>query len=73
MTENEWEKLALLGVDIEQFQALELLGDTTLISRIGLLVEQERILRANQSQIEEQLKFLLTQKHLHYEQLENRE
>lgn len=70
MTEKELAKLAEIGIDIELFQKLEEQGKSTLIQRISLFVEQERKIRAQQEMLEEQLHFLLQQKHAHYDALE---
>lgn len=70
MDDSDLEKLSQSGVDIKQYQQLLEKGDSTIISRIGLLVEQERLLRIQQEKIEAQLRFILKKKNEHYEQLQ---
>ncbi|MCE2141556.1 MerR family transcriptional regulator, partial [Streptococcus thermophilus] len=45
-------------------------GDSTIIQRISLLVEQERILREQITDLEAHLDFILQKKHHYYESLQ---
>lgn len=70
MTEQELMKLSEIGINIDDFIALEQQGNSTLIQRITLFVEQEHKLRAQYQMIEEQLNFIVQQKNEFYNQLQ---
>ena len=55
-----------------KFKALEAEGDSTLLKRISLLVEQERELRQQKDKLEEDLRVLVHIKNSHYSQLEQK-
>ena len=55
-----------------KFKALEAEGDSTLLKRISLLVEQERELRQQKEKLEEDLRVLVHIKNSHYSQLEKK-
>ena len=52
------------------FRSLREQGDSTIIQRISLLVEQERILREQITDLEAHLDFILQKKHHYYESLQ---
>uniref|UniRef100_UPI00359C4A8C transcriptional regulator n=1 Tax=Lactococcus garvieae TaxID=1363 RepID=UPI00359C4A8C len=55
-----------------KFKVLEAEGDSTLLKRISLLVEQERELRQQKDKLEEDLRVLVHIKNSHYSQLEQK-
>ncbi|MEY8444295.1 transcriptional regulator [Lactococcus ileimucosae] len=57
---------------LNKFRALSQEGDTTLLERISLLVEQERALRQQKDRLEEDLRILVHIKNDHYSKLEQK-
>ncbi|WP_251712110.1 transcriptional regulator [Lactococcus ileimucosae] len=57
---------------LNKFRALSQEGDTTLLERISLLVEQERALRQQKDRLEEDLRLLVHIKNDHYSKLEQK-
>ena len=57
---------------IKKYSDLREKGDSTIIQRISLIVEQERILLAQQEELDSHIKFLRQKKHHYYELLEQR-
>lgn len=55
---------------IQEYAKLREQGDATIIQRIGLLVEQERVLRGQIAELEEHLDFILQKKHGYYDHLQ---
>lgn len=55
---------------IQDYSRLREQGDSTIIQRISLLVEQERILRQQITDLEGHLDFILQKKHHYYETLQ---
>lgn len=55
---------------IQEYSHLREQGDSTILQRISLLVEQERILRQQITELEEHLDFILQKKHHYYESLQ---
>mgnify|MGYP000924162790 FL=1 len=55
---------------IQDYSRLREQGDSTIIQRISLLVEQERILRQQITDLEGHLDFILQKKHYYYESLQ---
>ena len=57
---------------IQDYSRLREQGDSTIIQRISLLVEQERILRQQITDLEGHLDFILQKKHHYYETLQKK-
>lgn len=55
---------------IQEYAKLREQGDGTIIQRIGLLVEQERVLRGQIAELEAHLDFILQKKHGYYDHLQ---
>lgn len=55
---------------IQEYSALRDQGDHTIIQRISILVEQERILRAQIAELNGHLDFILQKKYNYYEALQ---
>ncbi|CAM3021478.1 MerR family transcriptional regulator [Lactococcus hircilactis] len=55
---------------IQEYSILREQGDSTILQRVSLLVEQERILRQQITELEEHLDFILQKKHHYYESLQ---
>lgn len=55
---------------IQEYAKLREQGDTTIIQRIGFLVEQERVLREQIADLEGHLDFILQKKHGYYDHLQ---
>ena len=55
---------------IQEDSILREQGDSTILQRVSLLVEQERILRQQITELEEHLDFILQKKHHYYESLQ---
>ncbi|QSE76624.1 MerR family transcriptional regulator [Lactococcus taiwanensis] len=55
---------------IQEYAKLREQGDATIIQRIGLLVEQERVLRGQIAELEAHLDFILQKKHGYYDHLQ---
>lgn len=60
----------MLLTKIQEYSNLREQGDSTIIQRISLLVEQERILREQITDLEAHLDFILQKKHHYYESLQ---
>ncbi|PCS00734.1 MerR family transcriptional regulator [Lactococcus fujiensis] len=64
-----------IGMNLEtmlNYAELRKKGDQTIIQRISILVDQERILRHQISELENHLDFILLKKHHFYEKLQNK-
>ena len=55
---------------IQEYSNLREQGDSTILQRISLLAEQERILREQITYLEARLDFILQKKHHYYESLQ---
>lgn len=62
----------LTAKNLEKFKDLVQQGDATLLKRIALLVDQERILRLQKDKLEEELRLLVHIKNNHYSKLEQK-